>query len=91
MAARVDEFALRGHKPVAECEAGAVQAPVWVVGNGGSIGLVSGAGSVNGVGGFTLVQPLLHPKHMRANSVPGILHDHELAPLELKTAGSLLD
>jgi hypothetical protein len=61
--------------------------PVWVVGNGGSIGLLSREGK----GGWTLVEPLLHPKGMRAKSVPGILNDKDIAPLNLKTAGPLLD
>ncbi|HEX5761804.1 MAG TPA: DUF6531 domain-containing protein [Solirubrobacterales bacterium] len=60
--------------------------PVWNKRTGASIGLVS-FGRPLGTFEETLVAPLLHPPHMPPNRVPGILHHHGMAPLQLKLGG----
>jgi hypothetical protein len=60
--------------------------PVWNKRTGASIGLVS-FGRPLGSFEETLVVPLLHPPNMPANRVPGILHHHGMAPLQLKLGG----
>lgn len=60
--------------------------PVWNKRTGVSIGLVS-FGRPLGSFEETLVVPLLHPPNMPANRVPGILHHHGMAPLQLKLGG----
>lgn len=61
-------------------------APVWNLRTGASIGLVS-FGRPADERTETLVTPLLHPPNMEAGRVPGILHQQNLQPLQLKLGG----
>lgn len=59
--------------------------PVWNRRTGASLGLVS-ASRPDDLS-ETMVAPLLHPPNMPANRVPGILHQQNLQPLQLKLGG----
>ena len=59
--------------------------PVWNRLTGASLGLVS-ASRPDDLS-ETLVAPLLHPPNMPANRVPGILHQQNLQPLQLRLGG----
>lgn len=56
-------------------------APVWLAGSREAVGLISGR---RNNGSESLVEPLLHPRHLKPDVVVGILHNKHLAPLTLK-------
>lgn len=58
--------------------------PVWNLRTGKSIGLVSAGRGGSDHLSETLVVPLVHPPNMPSHLVPGILHNQNLRPLELR-------